>query len=192
VAGSDKVFSVTDFKEGLDVRKTPLTAPGGSLRILENAVLNQGGEIEKRLAFVPMTNMAPYTYLVGQGGTALHAFGVNTGGVGIAPGSLPVPIVTHNLAAAPEHIAELTDVEPFDDKFFVCGRGDSGTTYCWYNNVSSLKSVAVSAMAPTPAPWKSKMYRIDGKYLRFSGSTTRRRTTRRQSPSLGQVSLMWH
>ena len=40
-----KVFSVTDFKAGLDVRKTPLTAPGGSLRILENAILNQGGEV---------------------------------------------------------------------------------------------------------------------------------------------------
>ena len=59
MAGDDQVFSVTDFKEGLDVRKTPLTAPGGSLRILENAVLNQGGEIEKRLAFVPMTTVPP-------------------------------------------------------------------------------------------------------------------------------------
>ena len=51
----DRVFSVVDFKAGLDVRKTALTAPGGSLRILENAVLNQGGEIEKRQAFVYMT-----------------------------------------------------------------------------------------------------------------------------------------
>jgi hypothetical protein len=51
--GGQKVFSITDFKQGLDVRRSPLTAPGGSLRILENAVLNQGGEIEKRLAFVP-------------------------------------------------------------------------------------------------------------------------------------------
>jgi hypothetical protein len=31
------VFSVIDFKSGLDVRKTQLTAPGGSLRILDNA-----------------------------------------------------------------------------------------------------------------------------------------------------------
>ena len=62
-----KVFSVTDFKAGLDVRKTALTAPGGSLRILENAVLNQGGEVEKRLAFVHKTQMPPqYIYLAGR------------------------------------------------------------------------------------------------------------------------------
>ena len=78
MAQGSKVFSVTDFKEGLDVRKTPLTAPGGSLRILENAVINNGGEIEKRLAFVPMTTMPPgWIYLFGQS-RQLHAFCVGT------------------------------------------------------------------------------------------------------------------
>jgi hypothetical protein len=165
----DRVFSITDFKEGLDVRKTPLTAPGGSLRILENAVLNQGGEIEKRLAFVPMTVMpADYTYLVGHGGTALHAFGVNPTGT-VPQGSLPVPIVSHHLAAAPEQIVEITDVEPFDDKFFVCGTGVSGTTYCWYNDVLVTEVDGSQSHGTHARTWKSKMYRIDGKYLRFSG-----------------------
>jgi hypothetical protein len=77
--GGQKVFSISDFKQGLDVRKTPLTAPGGSLRILENAVLNQGGEIEKRLAFVPL-GVIPnqYTFMTGQNDT-LHFFGVSAG-----------------------------------------------------------------------------------------------------------------
>lgn len=163
-----KVFSVVDFKEGLDVRKTPLTAPGGSLRILENAVLNQGGEIEKRQAFVPMTTMPPdYTYLFGQG-HGLHAFGVNTTAA-IPAGTLPVPITTHNLAAAPETIVQLLDVEAYDDKFFVCGRGASGTTYCWYNNVLVLEADGSFSHGTYVRTWRSKMFRVDGKYLRFSG-----------------------
>src|SRR4029077_10523992 len=164
----NKVFSVTDFKEGLDVRKTPLTAPGGSLRILENAVLNSGGEIEKRLAFVQQTTMpAPYTYLFGQG-SHLNAFGVNTTAA-IPPGTLPVPIITHNLAAAPEQITQLIDVEAYDDKFFVCGLGASGTTYCWYNNALVLEVGGGYSHGTYVRTWKSKMYRIDGQFLRFSG-----------------------
>ena len=170
-----KVFSVTDFKAGLDVRKTPLTAPGGSLRILENAILNQGGEVEKRQAFVYMTtipNSVGPTYMIGHSG-ALHVFGfaANT----IPPGSLPVPIVWHHLdggtthAGAADNILELLDVEPFDDKFFVCGRGQSGDTYCWYNEVLVHEVDGSFSRGTLARTWKSKMYRIDGKYLRFSG-----------------------
>jgi hypothetical protein len=169
MAAGTKVFSVTDFKEGLDVRKSPLTAPGGSLRILENAVLNNGGEIEKRLAFVVQTTMPPdYTYLFGQG-TELHAFGVDTTAV-IPPGTLPVSIVAHSLAAAPEQIVQLLDVEAYADKFFVCGLGASGTTYCWYDDALVLEVDSSYSHGTYARTWKSKMYRIDGQYLRFSGT----------------------
>ena len=168
MAGDDQVFSVTDFKEGLDVRKTPLTAPGGSLRILENAVLNQGGEIEKRLAFVPMTTVPmSYGFLFGHR-DALHLFGVNTTAVA-DPGSLPVPLTVHNLAAAPEEIVDILDVEPFDDKFFVCGQGVSGTTYCWYDNALVTEVDTSYSHGTYARTWKSKMYRCDGSFLRFSG-----------------------
>ncbi len=168
MAGDDQVFSVTDFKEGLDVRKTPLTAPGGSLRILENAVLNQGGEIEKRLAFVPMTTVPPdYMFLFGHR-DALHLFGVNTSAA-VDPGGLPVPLTTHNLAAAPEQIVDILDVEPYDDKFFVCGQGVSGTTYCWYDGALVLEADSSFSHGTYARTWKSKVYRCDGSYLRFSG-----------------------
>jgi hypothetical protein len=152
----------------LDVRKTPLTAPGGSLRILENAVINQGGEIEKRLAFVLMTTMPPaYLFLVGQAGS-LHAFGVNTTAA-IPAGTLPIPIVTHNLAPPPgDTVTFIYDVEAFDDKFFVCG-GGSLQTYCWYNNVLVHEADGSLSQGTYARTWKSKMYRIDGQYLRFSG-----------------------
>jgi hypothetical protein len=171
----DKVFSVVDFKAGLDVRKTALTAPGGSLRILENAVLNQGGEIEKRQAFVFLQQILDPTveiYMTGHRDT-LHFF-VLTGPSPIT--GLPVPAVMHSLSLAgmTESDIKLLDVEPFDDSFFVCGRAmASGTTYCWYVPLASLGTpvheVDGSFSHGTYArTWKSKMYRLDGKYLRFS------------------------
>lgn len=166
----DKVFSVTDFKEGLDVRKTALTAPGGSLRILENAVLNQGGEIEKRLSFVLMTTLpSVYRYVIGHR-DELHAFGFDTGGALIPAGTTPVPIATHNLPwGSIEVITEILDIEPYDDKFFVCAMGESGTTYCWYNDVPVTEVDGTRSHGSYARTWHSKMYRLDGSYLRFSG-----------------------
>lgn len=44
-------FTITDFAAGLDLRRSPLTAPAGTLRTLTNAHVTPGGEIEKRYAF---------------------------------------------------------------------------------------------------------------------------------------------
>jgi hypothetical protein len=161
-----KVFSITDFKHGLDVRRTPLTAPGGSLRILENAVLNQGGEIEKRLAFVNLGLIpAVYTFAFGQGNT-LHFFGVNAGNTPIPP-IAPVPIVGHNLAAPPEAVT-LTDCEAFGGRFQVCGIGASGQTYVWWDG-ALLQDQGAQAHGSYSRTFKTKTYRVDGPYLRFSG-----------------------
>jgi hypothetical protein len=164
------VFSVIDFKSGLDVRKTQLTAPGGSLRILENAVLNQGGEIEKRLAFILLTTLSfvsPLPYMIGHSG-ALHFFG--TSAVTIPPGSYPVPMFWHtlDLTGIPGTIIEITDVEPFDDKFFVCGR-TSAESFCWYDGIPVHEADGSLSHGTFARTWRSKMYRLDGKYLRFSG-----------------------
>jgi hypothetical protein len=171
MASGSKVFSVTDFKEGLDVRKTPLTAPGGSLRILENAVINNGGEIEKRLAFVKLATTASddVMYLFGQG-AGLHLFYMVEAPVTITDLGLPVPITPHPLPTPPgDPITFLADVEPFGSKFFVCGWGTSGLTYCWYDGVLVLEADGSYSHGSYARTWKSKMYRIDGPYLRFSG-----------------------
>lgn len=162
-----KVFSINDFKEGLDVRKTPLTAPGGSLRILENAVLNQGGEIEKRFAFVSLgTIPGDYSFMFGQGGT-LHFFGV--GAASALPPLAPVPMVGHTLVAAPEAVT-LTDCEAFDGKFQVSGIGNAtGASYVWWDGNLLQDAAAAQARGTYSRTWKTKMYRINGKYLQFSG-----------------------
>ena len=50
-------FTITDFAAGLDLRRSSLTAPAGTLRTLINAHITPGGEIEKRMAFVPFCDV---------------------------------------------------------------------------------------------------------------------------------------
>lgn len=163
-----RVFSVTDFKAGLDVRKSALTAPGGSLRILDNAVLTPGGEIEKRLAFVKMTTLPPETGIVFGQGLALHAFGVGLGA--IDPGTNPIPIVPHNLAVPPGGTpVRIIDVEAFNDGFYVTGIAADASTCIWWNGVLVTEAPSGASHGTYARTYKTKMYRTDGRYLRFSG-----------------------
>jgi hypothetical protein len=165
-----KVFSITDFRGGLDTRRSPLAAPTGTLRILENAVINQGGEIEKRLAFVNVAHIDPaYGYVFGQG-NKLHVFAVGTTPPPITPGTCPVTIVPHMLADPGESITELFDVEAYNDKFQVTGLGASGATHVWYDGAILQEVGATPARGKYSRTYKTKMYRTDDVFLRFSGT----------------------
>jgi hypothetical protein len=178
-----KVFSIVDFKAGLDVRKTPLTAPGGSLRILENAVLNQGGEIEKRQAFVQVGQInlpAPGdqpTYMIGHGG-ALQIFGPTGGTATVVPDGagliVPVNFIYHDLQnplplPVPVYAFEYLDVEPYDQLYYVCQHGQDNNTYCTFDDTLVHEVDGSFSRGSYARTWKNKMYRIDSNYLRFSG-----------------------
>lgn len=69
-----------DFKAGLDLRKSILTAHAGSLQQLDNCVVTPGGEICKRKAFVPVCSLPAGTKglhgsVTGWGTVCLYAFG---------------------------------------------------------------------------------------------------------------------
>ena len=49
--GGSLYYEIANFQAGMDLRKSALTAPAGTLRMLQNAHITQGGEIEKRSAF---------------------------------------------------------------------------------------------------------------------------------------------
>lgn len=55
------VDKISDFRFGIDARKFYLSSPAGSLTSLINAHITEGGEIEKRKAFVNVPVPAPYT-----------------------------------------------------------------------------------------------------------------------------------
>ena len=50
--GGSLYYEIANFQSGMDLRKSALTAPAGTLRMLQNAHVTSGGEIEKREAFV--------------------------------------------------------------------------------------------------------------------------------------------
>jgi hypothetical protein len=54
--GGALYYEIANFQTGMDLRKSPLTAPAGTLRLLKNAHITPGGEIEKREAFVYWCN----------------------------------------------------------------------------------------------------------------------------------------
>lgn len=53
-------FVISNFASGQDLRRSVETAPSGSLRVLRNAFVNEGGEIEKRKAFVMQEDVTSY------------------------------------------------------------------------------------------------------------------------------------
>jgi hypothetical protein len=53
-------FVVESFNNGIDTRRSREVAPPGSLRVLRNAFINAGGEIEKRKAFVMNDDLTDY------------------------------------------------------------------------------------------------------------------------------------
>ena len=53
-------FVIQNFGNGLDLRRSSETAPTGSLRVLQNAFINEGGEIEKRKAFAKDDTLTAY------------------------------------------------------------------------------------------------------------------------------------
>ena len=85
--GPTLYYEIADFKQGMDLRKSALTAPAGTMRLLQNAHITPGGEIEKRSAFnywvdapagslgLSAANGQPYTHLVSHALTASVSFG---------------------------------------------------------------------------------------------------------------------
>lgn len=77
-----------DFRYGLDTRKSELTQRPGSLEVLHNGYVNQGGEIQNRKAFVRTARVA------GTFGLQSTSDGLVTFGSGDLAGSHPVNVGT--------------------------------------------------------------------------------------------------
>lgn len=158
---------IDDFKLGLDVRRSILTATPGSLQVLDNCHINPGGEIEKRAAIVPVTNLPSGTYgVIGTDG-GLHVFGF-AAPMTIDPGQCPFPIYYHQLQWDNKPFERIVDIEVFQGQFLVCAKNTDGSYSNWWNGVPVYDGI-------NPGPgsyvrvWQQKMYRVSGPYLAFAG-----------------------
>jgi hypothetical protein len=153
-------YAIQDFKAGLDLRKSYVTAPAGSLRTLRNCIVTAGAEIEKRTAFIAwgaapaasigVVSLNSAIFVVQNG-----ASGITYGGPGII--SLPYP--------AGVTITRIADWDVFNGGFYIVLAGNDGKFYHYYNQVRVTDAMATSSSIRT---YGSKMYGVDGRLLRFS------------------------
>lgn len=151
---------VEDFSLGMDLRKSPVTASAKSLRSLVNAYVNAGGEIEKRRWFVQgvsVGGLTTETYGLGSLGLSIWVFGPTT-----RPAGLAVQIGYQQLVGA--NIARISDVDVFDNQFYVVVQQPDHTFKHYYNGVL----VADAPNAPQVIAHRSKMYAIAGNIVYFS------------------------
>ena len=148
-----------DFSLGMDLRKSAVTASAKSLRLLRNAYVNAGGEIEKRRGFpyvIEVGNLAG-TYGLGSLGTSPWVFGSTT-----RPAGLNAFVGYVQLVGA--SIARITDVDVFDNQFYVIVQQPDGNYKHYYNGAL----VTSAPNAPQAMAHRSKMYSIRDNIVYFS------------------------
>jgi hypothetical protein len=155
-------FSISDFKNGLDLRKSYATAPAGSLRVLRNAFLTPGAEIEKRTKFQFWYNApVPSHGLLSRNGVV---YVIKDGASGISEPSGTTPgIIT--LPPPSSGVDHMTDWDLFNGKFYIVQRAVDGTLHHYYDQVPVTDAMATSSSIRT---FGGKMYGVDGRLLRGS------------------------
>lgn len=81
------VFSIQNWRYGLDTRRSELTSQPGVLETAQNVHINQGAEVEKRKAFVNLGSFTNNVFGLEVAGASLVAFGsVSYGAVTVPSG----------------------------------------------------------------------------------------------------------
>jgi hypothetical protein len=160
-------YQIQDFKQGMDLRKTYVTAPAGSLRLLRNAFITAGAEIEKRSIFQQWVNLANYS------GTSYGLLARNglTYVVYLGPSAISVPPNQNTLGEiwlplpGGLQVYRLADWDLFNGQFYIVLQATTGLYYHFYNQVLVTDTMATASAVRT---YGSKMYGVDNRLLRFS------------------------
>lgn len=154
-------FTITDFAAGLDLRRSELTAPAGTLRAMTNCHVTPGGEIEKRMAFVPFWECDPSTRGLVEVNQKLYTFGPN------GPYKTEPPSGTWSIGILGQQtptIHEIIDYDLFDNRVF---------TILWKDGIGTVGRYYDGADLPLARgfycrTYKNKMYTVEGSILYFS------------------------
>jgi hypothetical protein len=170
---------IENFANGLESRKSPITAPPGSLLRLTNAAISPGGEIEKRRAFVKVSDLPTNTFGLAATENTLHVFTRNTPPIiGMSSG---VPGVYLNAIQLPNAspVLQQTDYDVFDGRIYFVGY-DPGTPAMtvphYYANVMAAPPQGGQLAVVTEGnnrgfyvrTYAGKIYAVLGKNLYYS------------------------
>lgn len=153
----DKAIVLANFKYGLDSRREPLALQPGTLLDLVDGHINQGGEVEKRKAFVNLT-LTPLgqtdgatTFGLDENGTDLITFGSDNApsfpvllgnGRTVRYQRLQHPAVLEGVSYDPTKHAmtQLVYSENFEGTVFAAAKFADGRTFAYYGGVLVTQS----------------------------------------------------
>ncbi len=122
-------FLIHDFSAGLDLRKSAVTAPAGTLRRIVNAHLTPGGEIEKRKAFVKKATVPAGCFGLAALGPDVYTFSnteqPNTDDYKV----MALPTGTD------QQITKVLDYDIFDGRLYVVAQDTAGNIQHFYDGV---------------------------------------------------------
>lgn len=155
-------FTITDFAAGLDLRRSALTAPAGTLRKLLNCHVTPGGEIEKRFAFVKFWTADVYSQGIIELQGKLYTF--VPGGTTTTDPANTWSVGTMQLNCT--KINKILDYDFFDRKVFVIAYVDDNLTTPkhFYNG-----AIVAGAQGKYCRTYKNKIFAVDRGLLFFSG-----------------------
>lgn len=128
---------IDNFRFGLDARRSELTSLPGALEVLANGHINQGGEIEKRKAFV-MEQLPSNTFGLQSDGTDLWVFGSETEPVGLPSGVQYQRLQAFKNVVGVQLPKTMIGVEGstiHDGKLFVLAKYDDNVVHAFYDGV---------------------------------------------------------
>jgi hypothetical protein len=153
---------IDDFAGGIDLRKAAITAPAGTLRRLDNAVISPGGEIQKRKTFSQYAELPAGTTGLAFDGENLVVFGLD-----VAPAIMPAYITYQRLLPTlPGYVlGQILDVQFFGGALYVIAQMDNGDVLHFYGGVhvpdTQVQGKSIYAH-------KKKLYATDGPNIRAS------------------------
>jgi hypothetical protein len=164
------ILLIEDFTHGLDVRKSPLTAPPGSLQMMQDAVLTNGAEIERRKAFVNVGPLPPGTVGLSAWDGQITVYSMSLPDGPLSVPNCPIPVnckyVDLSSSIGASNITAIVDYDTWDNYPFIIARGDNGLTQpIWLGPAGQVDIPVKGQYCRTH---RSKVYMGDQADLRFS------------------------
>jgi hypothetical protein len=139
-------LAIEDFRAGMDSRRMAVLSVPGSLLSLVNGHINRGGEIEKRLAFVPEITMPANTFGLAAVGGTLYTFG-SVESVAF-PAGTPANMVYQRLQhPSSVAMAKIIQVSAFAGKPYAIAQYEDGSIYHFYGGTRHAEYVEARASA---------------------------------------------
>jgi hypothetical protein len=139
-------LAIEDFRAGMDSRRMAVLSVPGSLLSLVNGHINRGGEIEKRLAFVPQITMPDGTFGLAAVGGTLYTFGSVESVTFPAgtPANMVYQRLQHPSGAA---MAKVIQVSAFAGKPYAIAQYEDGSIFHFYDGTRHAEFVEARARA---------------------------------------------